>query len=226
MSYETKNIEKIENAEKKKSSKVLLVVILTLVLAGATAAGIYFIWRSAGYLTTDNARVTTTQFNVIPSIPGRLERFNLHEGQYVSQNDIIGWVEGGETMRAPFDGLVIDTSARQGQQVSPHERIAVIADVNNIHIEAQIEETDIGRIQRGQRAYVTIDTFGNEQFVGYISEIGRITAAELSGQAIFFNTGGTFTRVVHLIPIEITLEGDINLDSFIGVNARVRIPLR
>jgi len=226
MSDETKNIENAETPEKKKGSKVLLVVILTLALAGATAAGIYFIWRSAGYLTTDNARVTTTQFNVIPPISGRLERFNLHEGLYVSQNDIIGWVEGGETMRVPFDGIVIDTSVRQGQQVSSHERIAVIADVNNIHIEAQIEETDIGRIQRGQRAYVTIDTFGNEQFVGYISEIGRITAAELSGQAMFFNTGGNFTRVVHLIPIEITLEGDMDLDNFIGVNARVRIPLR
>jgi len=129
-------------------------------------------------------------------------------------------------MRAPFDGIVIDTSARQGQQVSPHERIAVIADINNIHIEANIEETDIGRIQRGQRAYVTIDTFGNEQFVGYISEIGRITAAELSGQALFFNTGGTFTRIVHLIPIEITLEDDVFLDNVIGVNARIRIPLR
>jgi len=223
MSDETKNIEP---AEKKKSRKVFLVVILTLVLAGATALGIYFIWSNAGYLSTDNARVTTTQFNVVASTPGRLERFNLHDGLYVSQNDIIGWVEGGETMRVPFDGIVIDTSARQGQQVSPHERIAVIADINNIHIEANIEETDIGRIQRGQRAYVTIDTFGNEQFVGYISDIGRITAAELSGQTMFFNTGGTFTRVVHLIPIEITLEGDVFLDNVIGVNARVRIPLR
>ena len=223
MSDETKNIE---TTEKKKSRKVFWVVILTLVLAGATVAGVYFIWRSTGYISTDNARVTTTQFNVIPTVPGRLERFNLHEGLYVSENDIIGWVEGGETMRAPFDGIVIDTSARQGQQVSPHERIAVIADINNIHIEANIEETDIGRIQRGQRAYVTIDTFGNEQFVGYISEIGRITAAELSGQALFFNTGGTFTRIVHLIPIEITLEDDVFLDNVIGVNARIRIPLR
>jgi len=211
---------------KKKGKGKIIALLLTLVLAGGAGIGGYFIWNSAGYLTTDNARVTTTLVGITPSIPGTLERFNIYEGRYVTENEIIGWVEGGETMRAPFDGLVIQISARQDQQVSPMEHIAIIADTNNIHIQANIEETDIARIHRGQRVYVTIDTFGNHQFTGYISEISRITAAELTGQAMFFNTGGTFTRVTHLIPIEITIEDDVNLDNFIGVNARVRIPLR
>jgi len=206
--------------------KLLIVLILTFLLAGGAAVGIYFIWRSAGELSTDNAQVRTTLFAVTPNVPGSLERFTLYEGQYVAENEIIGWVEGGESMRSPFDGLVIQTNARQDQQVSPMETIAVIADINNIHIQANIEETDIGRLYRGQRAYVTIDPFGNTQFTGYISEIARITSAELAGQTMFFNTGGTFTRVTHLIPIEITLTDDVNLDNFIGVNARVRIPLR
>jgi membrane fusion protein (multidrug efflux system) len=159
-------------------------------------------------------------------MPGTLERFTVYEGQYVSANDIIGWVEGDEVMRSPFDGLIIHTNARQDQMVSPDEHIAVIADINNIHIEANIRETDIARLQKGQSAIVTIDTFGNRQFAGYISEIGHITSAELTGQAVFFNTGGTFTRVTHLIPIEIVIVDDVNLDSLIGVNARVRISLR
>jgi len=215
-----------ETKKKSKTSKLILVLVLTLLLGSGASAGVYFVWRGTGYLTTDNARVTTTLFRLTPSAPGTLERFNIYEGRYVEQNEILGWVAGSETMRAPFDGLVLQTNARQDQQVSPHEPIAIIADVNNIHIQANIEETDISRIQRGQRTYVTIDTFGSRQFTGYISEIGRVTAAELTGQAMFFNTGGTFTRVTHLIPIEITLVDDIVLDSFIGVNARVRIPLR
>jgi len=217
-----------ETVEKKKKgkSKIIILLILTLFLAGGAAIGIYFAWYNAGYLTTDNARVTTTLVGITPSMPGILERFNIYEGSYIAGNEIIGWVVGGETMRSPFDGLVIHTNARQDQMVSPNEHIAVIADINNIHIQANIEETDIAQLQRGQPAIVTIDTFGNRQFSGYISEIGRITSAELTGQATFFNTGGTFTRVTHLIPIEIILEDDIELDSLIGVNARVRIPLR
>ncbi|MCL2357804.1 MAG: HlyD family efflux transporter periplasmic adaptor subunit [Defluviitaleaceae bacterium] len=229
MNDEKKTVEKTEETkpeEKKGASKIWIVLILTVILAGGAATGIFFVWRSAGYITTDNARVTTTRFDVMPQLPGTLERFTIHEGQYLAENAIIGWVENGETLRSPFDGLVVRTYARQGQQVSPMTPIATIADVNNIHIRAYIEETDVGRLYRGQDAYVTIDPFGSRQFTGYISEISRITSAELTGQAMFFNTGGNFTRVVHTLAVEITITDDVLLDDFIGVNARVRIPLR
>ena|GEM_PF-5118344 len=62
--------------------------------------------------------------------------------------------------------------------------LAVIADTSRIHIEANIAETDITRLAVGKRVYVTIDPFGSQQFTGYIAEIGRITNAELTGQAI------------------------------------------
>jgi multidrug resistance efflux pump len=122
--------------------------------------------------------------------------------------------------------LVMHTSATQGQSVLPGEPLAVIADTSLIHIQANITETDITRLTIGQRVYVTIDPLSGQQFTGHITEIGRITTAELSGQAMFFNTGGTFTRVTHLIPVKITIADNVNLDNFIGVNARVRIPLR
>jgi len=206
--------------------KFLIALVITVVLAGGAGVGIYFVWRSQGVLSTDNARVTTTIFHVVAGTPGTLERFTLYEGRYVSENEIIGWVENGETMRAPFDGLVLQTHARQEQQVAPGQPIAAIGDINDIHIEANISETDIVRLSVGQRAYVTIDLFGNQQFVGYITDIARVTQAELTGQAMFFNTGGTFTRVTRYLPVQITLAEDIYLGNFIGVNARVQIPLR
>ena len=217
-----------ETTEKKKSwkGKIILALVLTLVLAGGTFAGIHFYSQSVNYFTTDNARVTTDLFAITPPVPGTLERFNIFEGLYVEENEILGWVENSPAMRSPVNGLVIHTSAVQDQLVSPHEPVAVIADTGGIHIQANIEETDISRLHVGQTAIVTIDTFGNRQFTGYISEIGRITQAELSGATLFFNTGGTFTRVTHLIPIQIIITDDVNLDSVIGVNARVRIPLR
>ena len=215
-----------ENAKKKGKGKIIAVLLLTLLLAGGAGIGVFFVWQSAGYLTTDNARVTTRQISVTPSIPGILERFTIYEGRYVAAGEVLGWVENDEAMRSPIDGLVIHTAAIQGQTVMPGEALAIIADTNNIHIEANIEETDITSLRIGQPVTVTIDIFGNRQFTGHISEIGRVTAAELAGQAVFFNTGGNFTRGTHLIPIEITLVDDIALDNFIGVNARVRIPIR
>ena len=219
--------EAAEVQEKKKGKgKFILILVLTLMLIAGVGASLHFYSRSINYLTTDNARVTTRLTSISSNTPGILERFTIYKGRYVAENEILGWVENGEALRAPFDGLVVQANAVAEQLVSPMEVLAVIADINDLHIQANIEETDIARIQVGQPATVTIDAFGNRQFRGYISEIGSVTAAEIAGTAMFFNTGGTFTRVTHLIPIKISITDDINLDNVIGVNARVRIPLR
>jgi len=222
----TKTTGTQDSQEAKKKGKGLLVAVLTVVLAAGAAVGFFFIRQSANYLVTDNARVTTTLIAITPPVPGRLERFTAYEGRHVRTNEVLGWVENGEAMRSPVDGLVIHSVAVQNQVVSPMEPLAVIADVNNLHIIANIEETDISRLRPGQSVSVTIDPFGGRQFTGYVAEIGQVTAAELTGNAMFFNTGGTFTRVTHLIPVRVNIVDDVNLDSFIGVNARVRISLR
>jgi len=230
-SVENKADETKKDEEKPKpmpmKTKVIIALVITLIMGSGVGAGIYFISQSINYLTTDNARVTTTLFPVVPTMPGTLERLNVTLGTVVAENDIIGWVQNDAAMRSPVNGIVVYTSAVQDQLVSPHEPVAIIADTSDIHIRANIEETDISRLQLGQQVFVTIDTFGSRQFTGYISEIGMITQAELTGQAMFFNTGGTFTRVTHLIPIKVSLlDEDVNLDTLIGINARVRIPVR
>jgi len=228
MTEKTETTKPEEKNEEKKGTKgkLIAVLILTILLAGGVAAGIYFVRRSMGYLTTDNARITTTLVHIAPNIPGQLESFALYQGQRVRQNEVLGWVQGGEAMRSPVDGIIVNTNAVPNQVVSPMQPIAVIADTGGIHIQANIRETDIAQLQIGQPAFVTIDGLGNRRFNGYISNIGMVTQAELAGTALFFNTGGTFTRVTHLIPIEIIITDDISLDSLIGTNARVSIPLR
>jgi len=226
MKKDEKTAEKETTEKKSIKGKVIGLLILALVLAGGAGVGFYFLNQSTNYLTTDNARVTTNLVHISANAPGTLERFNLYEGQTVSENDVLGWVENGEPLRSPVNGMVIHTIAVQDQTVSPLEPLAVIADTGRLHIQANIEETDIMRLQLGHPAIVTIDGLGNQQFSGYVAEIGRITQAELGGHTLFFNTGGNFTRVTHHIPIEINITDDVDLSNMIGVNARVRIPLR
>ena len=225
---ETAEAEETTEAQKKKNVKggIVLLLILAATLAVGASFGVRFVQRSVNYLITDNARVTTTLIAVMPTSPGSLERFTLFEGRRVEENEVLGWVENGEPMRSPVNGVVIQSNAVQNQVVSPMAPLAVIADTGNLHVQANIEETDIARVRVGQSVTVTIDPFGNRRFVGYVSEIGQATTAELAGTALFFNTGGNFTRVTHLIPVRINIVDDVSLDGLIGVNARVQISLR
>jgi multidrug resistance efflux pump len=212
-----------------KKSKLFIIVPLTLVLAVGAGVGIYFIWQGSNNLVTENARVTTTLFHIVPSMSGTLERFTIREGSLVRENEILGWLEGGESFRSPINGLVVRTFVEQGQAVSPQETLAVIADVNNLHIQANIEENYIARLHRGQSVIITVDALGRQQFNGYISDIGRVTDAALSGDVMSFTTGGTFTKVTQLLPVRIHFADDVDfsglLSGLIGLNARVQIRL-
>ena len=221
--------DKKDKEVKKGKSKTAILLGLAAILAIGAGIGFHFIRQSMTYLITDNARVTANLIHISSNTPGTLERFSITEGQLVEENQVIGWVEHGEAMRSPVDGVVVHTSAIQDQSVLPMEQLAVIVDTSSIHIQANIEETDIMQVRVGQPVSITIDGLGNRQFSGYISEIGHITQAELAGTALFFNTGGTFTRVTHLIPVKINIIDDpaapVDLTRLIGVNARVRIPV-
>jgi len=201
----------------------ILVLLLTLLLAAAAWGGFYFYSRAVNYVITNNARITARLIYITTPVPGVLERFTPHRGRYVEKNEVLGWVKNGPAMRSPVAGVVLHTNAVQNQMISPQEQLAVIADINDIHIQANIEETHLARVQLGQPVVFTIDTFGNRQFTGYVSEIGRITQAELVGNPLFFTTAGTFTRVTHLVPIKINITDDIDLSGLIGINAAVRI---
>jgi len=216
----------MDEEKKKGKNKIIIVLALTLILAAGVGLGFYFILRSANYVVTENARVTATLIHITPTMPGRLERYTIYEGRYVMENEILGWLENGESFRSPLNGIVVRSFAVQDQVVSPLEPLAVIADLNSIHIQANIEETNITQLRRGQPVSVTVDAFGRRQLSGIVSEIGWITNAEITGNSMFFNTGGTFTKVTQIIPVKIDITEDIDLSNLIGLNARVRIPLR
>ncbi|MCL1993051.1 MAG: efflux RND transporter periplasmic adaptor subunit [Spirochaetes bacterium] len=217
-------------AQEKKSGKkkIILGLALSVLLAGGAITGFYFIRQSANFVITENARVTTTLFYVMPPAAGTLERFTIRFGDYVRENDLLGWVEGAQSMRAPAAGLVVRTFAEQNQTVSPGEPVAVIADTGNLHIQANIEETYIANIRLGQSVDVTIDALGRRRFTGYVYEIGRITDAAITGEVMSFATSGRFIKVTQLLPVRINIidTEDIDLAAMIGLNARVQIDLR
>jgi len=197
------------------NKKAVSTIITIALIGGAAIFG--FMWHNAGFIATDNARVAASMVNVSTNGSGLLERFTLHEGQMVQANEVLGWVAGAEVMRAPVSGLVARTNAVQGQHVSANESVAVISEHGSVHIQADIEETDILNLYLGQRVYVSVDTFGRQRFSGYVASIGSV--------ALPYD-GFSSSRATLKIPVKINVVDDVDLNRLIGVNASVRIPLR
>jgi HlyD family secretion protein len=76
-------------------------------------------------------------------------------------------------IRSPIDGTVLRLRRRVGEQVSSTfpSIIVVVGDISQLRVRAEIDETDVGRIRIGQRAYVTADAYGALRFAGTITKI-------------------------------------------------------
>ncbi len=82
------------------------------------------------------------------------------------------------TISSPIDGKVVQLSAREGEVVitgtmnNPGSVIAVIADLSQILVNAEVGETDVVGIRVGQVGRIHVDAVPNKEYSGHVSEIG------------------------------------------------------
>jgi len=211
--------------EKKKSKTFkLLAVILSVVLILGAAFAAYTLLTRQRTISTGNARVTTDLIYITANMPGVLERFTAETGMQVEAGQVIGWLRGGESFRSPIDGIVVSTHVVEEQHIRPMEPLVVIADTGNLHVQANLYESDIQDIKLGQPVAVTLDGVRDRTFAGYVRNISNITELELAGGAVMVQTG-TFRRITHTVPVEVGITDDVDLYNFLGTNARVSIPV-
>jgi HlyD family secretion protein len=72
---------------------------------------------------------------------------------------------------APVSGVVLTKSAEEGEYVSPGNTVVTIADLDHVWLKAYVEETDLGRVNIGQRVKIKTDTFSGKIYEGKVSFI-------------------------------------------------------
>ncbi|MEA2572211.1 MAG: HlyD family secretion protein [Acidobacteriota bacterium] len=86
------------------------------------------------------------------------------------------------TLLSPIDGKVVQLNAREGEVVitgtmnNPGSVIAVIADLSEILVVAEVNETEVVGIRNGQAAKVHVDAVSDRDYRGHVSEIGSSAA--------------------------------------------------
>ena len=80
-------------------------------------------------------------------------------------------------IRAPIDGAVLRKHHRSGESVSNSstvpDPILTIGDRKTLRVRVDVDETDVGKVRVGQKAYVTADAFGKQKFWGHVVRVGQ-----------------------------------------------------
>ncbi len=81
-------------------------------------------------------------------------------------------------VRAPIDGTIIEKGVERGsviasatQNVGGGTTLLKMADLELVQVTSQVDETDIGKVEKGQQATVTVDAYPNRPFEGTVLKI-------------------------------------------------------
>lgn len=213
-----------KTANRKISRTMVITVAIVLVLVGLGFAG-YFIYQGTFYYQTDNAKVDTVIHQLAANASGQLIRLYVAQGDAVKAGQVLAQVEKSPYIRSPIEGTVTEVKMQKGDYVTTSDIILVVAKTSDMYITANVEETNILKIQKGQSVSVSLDAYGRS-FAGYVEDVNTVTSTKLSGGVSSFTTSGTYTKVTQLIPVKIKLVDNVDLADIIGTNATIKIRIR
>ena len=135
------------------------------------------------------------RLEVKPPIAGRVEDVLVREGDLVKIGQIIAWMSSTERaalldaarargeaelarwqeiykatpLLAPLDGMIIARDVEPGQTVTASDTLLVLSD--RLMVEAQVDETDLARIQVGRAVRVELDAYPGQDFPAKVTHI-------------------------------------------------------
>lgn len=111
-------------------------------------------------------------------------------------------------LKAPFDGTVLETNVRVGDELTNNTVILTVADLTNLQILASVDETTIRRVKKGQTAQVSFDAFPGQIFKS------TVLSVPLQGE---------LQNDVMVYQVPLSLEGLADLPARVGMTANVNI---
>lgn len=108
------------------------------------------------------------------------------------------------TIRSPVPAVIDRTFMLPGEYVAAGQRILLLHNPDEVWVEANIKETQVGRLKLGQKVLVSVDAYPSDRFVGRVARIGSATTARFALLPTP-NPSGNFTKITQRVPVKIDL---------------------
>ena len=165
-----------------------------------------------------------------PNFPCAFTHGNQHDVHEANARADLAQAELNLTrceIRAPISGTIGQRSARNGQVVQAGAYLLSIVPDEDIWVQANFKETQIGHMQPGQRAELLFDSYPDTPIEGRVDSLFAASGAQFSLLPPD-NATGNFTKVVQRIPVKLTFRADNPLHGRIrpGMSVTATVDLR
>ncbi|ATH94827.1 transporter [Bacillus glycinifermentans] len=206
-----------------KGRLILTNIIGLIIVLAIIAGGAYYYYNSVSYVTTDEAHVAGDMAEITAPASGKLSGWDIDEGTKVTKDEKTAKIKGEQTVdvKSIMDGTIVKNEAKDGQMVQAGQTLAQTIDMDHLYITANIKETDVKDIEKGDKVDIVVDGDPGATFEGNVEEIGYATNSTfnlLSQQ----NTSGNYTKVTQKVPVKISIKNPSD-KVLPGMNASVKI---
>ncbi|PSB69801.1 transporter [Bacillus sp. LNXM12-2] len=195
-----------------------LIVILAIIAGGA-----YYYYESTNFVKTDEAKVTGDMYQITAPAAGQIKGWDINEGDEVQKDSAVAKVEG-ETktnIKSVADGTLVKKEVQNNQQVQPGTVLGETIDLSKLYITANIKETDIKSIEKGDKVDIVVDGDPDTTFEGTVEQIGYATNSTFN-MLPATNSSGNYTKVTQKVAVKISIKNPSD-KVLPGMNASVKI---
>jgi Cu(I)/Ag(I) efflux system membrane fusion protein/cobalt-zinc-cadmium efflux system membrane fusion protein len=157
--------------------------------------------------TSTVSGVSTGALALLSAARERLTQWEVPASE-IEKLETTGKVITDLTFNSPVSGYITEKNALPNMYVQPESKLYTVADLSTVWVNAQIFQTDIGRIKPGDAATVTVDAYAGKTFRGRVDSIlpqVDMNTRTVRARLVFPNPGlvlkpGMFVNVVLAAP--------------------------
>ena len=111
-------------------------------------------------------------------------------------------------IKAPVDGVMGNRAMQTGDYVQTGQRLASLVPLDGVYIDANFKETQLARLQPGQKVAISVDALPGHDIEGYVESVSPASGAMFSLLPPD-NATGNFTKIVQRVPVRIRVPADV-----------------
>ena len=144
---------------------------------------------AAGYIGTfhrrsvyiDQSVIQAPIINLSPTTSGPLQAVFVNVGDLVTANQPIARV-GGEIVESKTSGEIVSVDKNIGELENPGQSVvATMVDPTQLRVVGHLDENKgLDKVQVGDVAKFTVDTFGSKMYYGVVDEVGQTSQVSVT----------------------------------------------
>ena len=123
---------------------------------------------------------------------------------------------------APVSGVVSRKTVEVGQYLQPGQTTMAVVPNDDIHVVANLKETDIGDVRAGDAVRISVDAYRGRVVQGKVESLSPATGAKFSLLPPD-NSTGNYTHVIQRIPVRIAVTSGLDAEHPLRPGMSVQI---